>query len=218
MVIGLLSIVAIPTITGVGQAVSAQKRQNASSKEQEKFNLTAKIKGDNGARDEEAVCFLKDGKLFLQSPDQNVDGHKFCGFHFKYPGEEQHLGLVSSIKDDPPMLNWIYINAETNALEHGARKDATGHTVGPWGWSPDERFLTIGGSPDGFVASREAADGVDSVERWAICWDGDALPQGDEKDEKDGSRKQGQCHVQTIRLCRKPILGMDSSYVKDGDA
>lgn len=63
MVIGLLSVAAIPTITGVGQAVSAQKRQNASSKEQEKFNLTAKIKGDNDARDEEAVCFLKDGKV-----------------------------------------------------------------------------------------------------------------------------------------------------------
>lgn len=127
------------------------------------------------------------------------------------------MGLVSSIKDDPPMLNWIYINAETNALEHGARKDATGHTIGPWGWSADERFLTIGGSPDGFVASREAVDGVDSVERWAICWDGDALPSGDEKDEKDGSRKQRRRHVQSIRLCRKPILGMESSYVKNGD-
>jgi hypothetical protein len=41
MVIGLLAIAAIPTVTGVGNAVSAQKRQNESmSKEQEKFHLT----------------------------------------------------------------------------------------------------------------------------------------------------------------------------------
>lgn len=41
MVIGLLAITAIPTVTGVGNAISAQKQQNAAAgKEQTKFNMT----------------------------------------------------------------------------------------------------------------------------------------------------------------------------------
>lgn len=62
MVIGLLTITAIPTITGVGQAVSAQKRQNAESKEQEKINLAASF-CDEEQNDVQATCFLKDGKV-----------------------------------------------------------------------------------------------------------------------------------------------------------
>lgn len=42
MVIGLLTITSIPTITDVVEAISAQK-QNAASKEQEKFHLDAML-------------------------------------------------------------------------------------------------------------------------------------------------------------------------------
>lgn len=62
-IIGLLTVTSIPTITGVGQAVSAQKRQNAASKEQEKFNLTATVRREKGGKEEEAVCYLKGGKV-----------------------------------------------------------------------------------------------------------------------------------------------------------
>lgn len=63
MVIGLLTITAIPTITGVGQAVSAQKRQNAASKEQEKIHLAASFVGEDPLSDAMPTCFLKDGKV-----------------------------------------------------------------------------------------------------------------------------------------------------------
>jgi hypothetical protein len=64
MVIGLLTIVSIPTITGVAEAVSAQKRQNASSKEQEKINLAAEFSGpETRPTSDQATCFLKDGKV-----------------------------------------------------------------------------------------------------------------------------------------------------------
>lgn len=62
-ILGLLTVTSIPTVTGVGQAVSAQKRQNAESKEQEKINLAAKFSGENPLSDEQATCFLKDGKV-----------------------------------------------------------------------------------------------------------------------------------------------------------
>ncbi|KAG8417556.1 hypothetical protein J3458_005052 [Metarhizium acridum] len=203
MVIGLLTITSIPTITGVGEAVSAQKRQNAASKEQEKINLEASFVGESPLSDATATCFLKDGKLVLEFPGQNVHGHKFCGFHFKYPGEEQHLGLVSSIQDEPPMLNWIYVNRDTRALEYGARKDTVGHIVGPWGWSEDERFLTLDGTAGGFVARKQEHNGV---ERWILYWD----PETD-----GGSEQQGPAG--SVMLHRKPVLGMESSYIRDGE-
>lgn len=65
MVIGLLAITAIPTVTGVGQAVSAQKKANAANKEKEKFHLTAVVQdGEEESDDYETdFCVLKDGKV-----------------------------------------------------------------------------------------------------------------------------------------------------------
>lgn len=76
-ILGLLTVTSIPTVTGVGQAVSAQKRQNAESKEQEKINLAAKFSGDEPLSDEQATCFLKDGKVSA-SATQNT---RFTSFH-----------------------------------------------------------------------------------------------------------------------------------------
>jgi hypothetical protein len=66
MVLGLLLVTAIPTVTGVGQAVSAQKKQNAAQKEQGKFHLTAMMEVDGRTR-EAAVCVLVDNKVSLVS-------------------------------------------------------------------------------------------------------------------------------------------------------
>jgi hypothetical protein len=68
MVIGLLAIAAIPTVTGVGNAVSAQKRQNESmSKEQEKFHLTFMLR-QNGKIEEAGQGVLVDKKVSHHSP------------------------------------------------------------------------------------------------------------------------------------------------------
>jgi hypothetical protein len=144
----------------------------------------------------------------LQFPGEEVQGHKFCGFHFKYPGEEQHLGLVSSIQDEPPMLNWIYVNRDTRAVEYGARKDTIGHIIGPWGWSEDERFLTLDGSSGGFLARKQDVEGV---ERWVLLWDPDA---GEGDDDVDEDAMQQGC-MGSIVLHRKPVSGVESSYVRD---
>jgi len=62
MVIGLLAITSIPTVIGVGQAVSAQKKQNAAQKESAKFNLTAE-RLVNGQVVEEEYFVLVDGRV-----------------------------------------------------------------------------------------------------------------------------------------------------------
>ena len=143
----------------------------------------------------------------LQGPGQAVaGGHKFCGFYFKYPSEEQHLGLVSSVADGQPTLNWIYVNRDTRAVEHGTRKSTVGQIVGPWGWAEDERFLTLAGDPGGFVAVQEEPDGA--AERWSVFWG----RGGDSKEQGKGSQRD----LRRVKLFRKPLLGMESSYVRDG--
>jgi hypothetical protein len=61
-VIGLLAVAAIPTVTGVGQAISAQKKANAAQKEKVEFQLTTAFYADDAPEDEE-FCVLKDGKV-----------------------------------------------------------------------------------------------------------------------------------------------------------
>lgn len=141
-------------------------------------------------------------------PGDPAPGHPFCGWYFKYPGDEGHLGLVSSIAVDPPMLNWIYADAGTGQLRHGGRKDTIGHVIGPWGWSRDETLLVLKGE-DGygsFVARRggyeEDGDGDGDGggdTRWRVYWD----PEG----KVEGARP--------VRLRRRMQLGIDSSYVRN---
>ncbi|KAH7270820.1 uncharacterized protein BKA55DRAFT_533403 [Fusarium redolens] len=199
MVIGLLAITAIPTVTGVGNAVSAQKRQNESmSKEQEKFHLTFMLQ-QNGKIEEVGQGVLVDKKMYLNLSDAPVQGYRFLGWYFKYPSEEGHLGLVSMVSDDPPALNWIFVDKDTHMVTFGGKKDTIGHVIGPWGWTADERFLTLQGDHDSFVAVRDE-DG-----KWAVYWD----PEGDIEEEIDDEER-----CQPVRLRRRPQLGMESSYVK----
>ena len=144
--------------------------------------------------------------MFLDFPQKPVPGHKFCGYYFKYPSEEQHLGLVSTISDDPPMLNWIYVDRETHEVRYGGRKDTIDHVIGPWGWSADEHFLVLQGDAEPFVGRRED-DG-----RWAVYWDPDGELLG-KKDEGGSSGCGSSC--QPLRLRRRMLLGMESRYVRD---
>ncbi|EJT76067.1 hypothetical protein GGTG_05991 [Gaeumannomyces tritici R3-111a-1] len=174
--IGLLAIGAIPTTIGVGQAISAQKRQNAAQKEQAKFHLTAKL-SLGGRPPMEAMIVLKDNKLWIDHQESPVEGHKFTGYYFTYPSEEQHKGIVSTISIDPPMLNWIYVDKDTATLRYGGRKDTLSHVIGPWWWSEDETYLTLRGSADGFVAEEDP-----SSRKWFLRY---SLPQ---QQQKSGDR------------------------------
>ncbi|KAI9167878.1 LOW QUALITY PROTEIN: hypothetical protein HJFPF1_04019 [Paramyrothecium foliicola] len=231
MVIGLLAITAIPTVIGVGQAISAQKKQNAAvSKEQEKFHMVAQLDDPDepGVYEDAAVCIVKDKKagtnswsfpvqqltifvgVYLNLPDLPVAGHRFCGYYFKYPSEEQHLGLVTTISDDPPMLNWVYVNKDTHVVEFGGRKDTLEHVIGPWGWSEDEKLLTLEGNIDSFVAVREEGESGEAGGaggRWHVCWD----PEEKMLAEMSPDR------CRPVRLRRQPLLGMESRYVRDSE-
>lgn len=93
--------------------------------------------------------------MYIDHPQAPRPGHKFNGYYFKYPSEQGYQGMVSTIQEDPPMLNWLYVDKDSGAVRYGSRKDTVGHIIGPWGWSEDEQFLTIDDDDWRFIAVEE---------------------------------------------------------------
>ena len=153
-----------------------------------------------------------------------MPGHKFTGYYFTYPSEEQLTGLVSTIADDPPMLNWMYVDKEDSMVRHGGRQATLGHTIGPWYWSDDEQWLTLEGNAFQFVAVQL------ENKKWAIAWDKDGKfsrggvlsdTEPETESETEGREgKQGSAPSERplkwlpIMLRRKMQLGMESRFVK----
>lgn len=109
--------------------------------------------------------------------------HAFAGFYIQYPDDDRsppERGLVSTISDDPPMLNWVYCDKNTYELRYGNRSASIEHIVGEWDWTDDESCVTLDGW-EGFVAIDEwdGADEDDTTEwgreglRWSIYFDMD---------------------------------------------
>ena len=138
-----------------------------------------------------------------------MEGHKFDGWYFMYPCEEQHMGLVSMTSLDPPALGWIFVDADTRALRYGSRKDTVGHVIGPWHWTPNEKFVSLRGSGEGFAVVREDREdgegGEGSGSRWAVYWD----PDGRLREQV------GEDRYAPVALRRQLALGVESRYVRE---
>lgn len=95
--------------------------------------------------------------------------------------------MVSTIFDEPPQLNWIYVDQETYEVKYGLRVDSEDHLVGPWDCTQIDKRVTFEGW-EGFMA-------VEEGERsWALYFDR----------EDNGLRdKVSQERVLEIELIRK---------------
>lgn len=95
-------------------------------------------------------------------------GHPFEGYYLAYPGTT-HAGLVSSITEEAPIMNWIYMDALTYEMKFGTRQWAEGNLTGPFDCTRQDRRMTLAGY-EGFVAVKEG-------NFWSLYfdWDGDRL-------------------------------------------
>lgn len=78
----------------------------------------------------------------------NQAGHLFAGYFFPFPDIKwsgKGDGFVTTIADDPPQLNWVYVDIETFEIKYGLKKDVEGHLVGPWNCTPIDKRLTFDG-------------------------------------------------------------------------
>ena len=159
--------------------------------------------------------------MWIDHPDEPVPGHRFQGWYFQYPSEAGHLGMVSFVSDDPPALNWIYVDKDSHMVRHGSRQETVGHIIGPWGWSSNEQWLTLEGEDAKFVAVEQ------ENRKWCVFYDRDGkIQNGDQSAEEDsqdeegtggeGSKRSKKPPVEwlPVKLRRRMMLGMESKYVK----
>ncbi len=203
-------VVAIPVVTGIAQGVEHQKKQNeeaANESRMWKFNCLVNCDdSDELAQDEvnNGILVVRHDKVWVvPKGDDNVPVppgeafdmqgvalqkdlgplHAFAGFYIQYPDEARfppERGLVSTISDDPPVLNWIYCDRSTYELRYSNRTGSIAHHVGEWDWTEDETHLTFDGW-EGFMVIDEW-DGAETDPstpwgreglRWAVYIDRD---------------------------------------------
>ncbi|KAI1466219.1 uncharacterized protein F4812DRAFT_461190 [Daldinia caldariorum] len=109
---------------------------------------------------------LSGDKLYIDtgSDHDQVFGHPFAGYFLPYP-DSKYSGLVSTICDEPPVMNWIYIDRNTYELKFGTRPSAQPNWPGPFDCSRQDRRLTFAGW-EGFLAVKEG-------DFWALYFDVD---------------------------------------------
>ena len=85
------------------------------------------------------------------------------------------MGLVSQVQDDPPLLNWIYIDKDTMEVKYGNRSTSIDHNIGPWDWSEDEKQVIFDDIEAAFVNAFYAVERMPG--KWQLYFDmrGDQL-------------------------------------------
>jgi len=178
MVIGLLILTAIPTVTGVSQAISGQRTREERQKDEnrmKKFHIDIHCEADSagtiGIHGKRLV--LKDDRVWIgphEASNPCPEGYVAECFYIEYPDNERvpiPIGLVSQVRDDPPLLNWLYVDKDTMELKYGNKSASIEHHVGPWDWTEDEKTITFDESKD-FTAVQDP-----KTRRWQIYYDMD---------------------------------------------
>lgn len=182
--LGLLAVASIPTTVGVTESVANRDRKKDGPKNEadqlRKFTLecycepnSPDAKQLNGGR-----VILRNDKLYINPVAEAITGHPFQGFYIAYPDPDRPhpppLGCVSTISNEPPMLNWIYVDKDTREVRFGNRTQSREHIVGPWGWEAGEE-----GGPGGLtLKGNEGAVAVDTSDGWEIQWEDEAGRMG----------------------------------------
>ncbi|KAK0463621.1 uncharacterized protein EV420DRAFT_1099736 [Desarmillaria tabescens] len=205
--IPLTAVSTATSVASLSQGVGAQQQNSGSQGDSSsadpndprlaKFTLRAHCSDEEDSPFREEIedkqVILRNGKLYLDDPDPSrrkfEDGHEFSGFYVEYPWKAKPLGLVSTIKSNPPELNWIYVNEDTMALEYGGRSQSLLHLAGPWNWTDDEERVTFE-DWEGFVALEETKCS------WVLYYDQD----DDRLSGIRGERKALECSLERILL------------------
>ncbi|POS71224.1 hypothetical protein DHEL01_v210383 [Diaporthe helianthi] len=106
----------------------------------------------------------------------NTTGRLFSGFYLPHPVYQEQWGreglkgegLVSTIRDEPTDLKWIYVYRDKSEVKYGSRAESAGHLLGPWDCTERERPVTFEGW-EGFLAVEEAPETHPGV--WALYFD-----------------------------------------------
>ncbi|KIW70561.1 hypothetical protein PV04_02819 [Phialophora macrospora] len=177
-VVGLLILTAIPTVTGICQAVHGQKEHKQREKDarrMQKFYIDVYCEAQSSRTREihEKRLVLRDGRVWVgphEALNPCKDGYVIEAFYIEYPDNERvpvPLGLVSQVQEDPPLLNWIYVDKDTMELKYGNKSASVEHHVGPWDWTEDEEGITFD-ETEAFTAVEDPV-----TRQWQLYYDMD---------------------------------------------
>lgn len=120
--------------------------------------------------------------------------HPFTGYYLPYPANQSDWkaagwkgeGMVSTISEDPPFLNWIYVDSRTCEVKYGVRADVEAYLTGPWDCTTQDRRVTFEGW-EGFTVVKED----DDKDIWALYFDReDNGLSGEGQVGQEGARKR----------------------------
>ena len=88
------------------------------------------------------------------------------------------MGMVTMVSDNPPLMNWIYVDRTTSELKHGNRTKSRPHRVGDWSFTNDDDDSDDDDDDAGGVDFNGEEKFVvvepkvgDNEGRWEVWWD-----------------------------------------------
>ena len=179
MVLGLLTIAAIPTTIGIAEGVSRRDEAKKDAQEQEveqmrKFNLECYCESHSVGKARQihrGRVVLSDGKMYIEPASSPPRAPKFEGFYIEYADNDRPkplpMGMVSMVFEDKPTLNWIYVDRKTREVKYGNKTQSKEHVVGPWSWEAGDQGGPGGATLDG----DEGAVAVETPDGWQVYWE-----------------------------------------------
>lgn len=188
----LIATITAPGLLGSQEAIrQSQSKEKREEHRARRCNLIATcVKSSNRSREINGrQIVLRNGKLWIDTgtEDGSPLGHPYAGYYLPYP-DTKYEGLVTTITDAAPIMNWVYVDKETCEVKYGVRAEAQPHLTGPFDCTRQDRRLTFDGW-EGWCAV-EQAPGL-----WGLYFDLD--------DDGLRSRLEPGTRVLEIELSRK---------------
>jgi hypothetical protein len=76
------------------------------------------------------------------SNDGSSSGHQYAGYYLPYP-DKTYEGLVTTVTDVAPIMNWVYVDVKTHQVKYGVRKDAEPNITGKFDCTRQDHRLTL---------------------------------------------------------------------------
>ncbi|KAF2261978.1 hypothetical protein CC78DRAFT_583080 [Lojkania enalia] len=166
----LISVIAAPGLLGTQEAIrQSQAKEKREEHRARRCNLIATcVKSSLRSREINGrPIVLKNGKLYIDTgtSDGAPFGHPYAGYYLPYP-DVSYEGLVTTITDEAPIMNWVYVDKDTYELKYGVRANAQPNFTGPFDCTRQDRRLTFDGW-EGWCAVEEIPT------LWALYFDKD---------------------------------------------
>ena len=155
----LIAAIVAPGLLGSQEAIrQSQSKEKREEHRARRCNLIATcVKSSARSREINGrQVVLRNGKLWIDTgtPDGSPLGHPYAGYYLPYP-DAKYEGLVTTITDVAPIMNWVYIDKTTCEVKYGVRADAQPNLTGPFDCTRQDRRLTFDGW-EGWCAVEEA--------------------------------------------------------------